>query len=348
MEQSYEVESCVRGFHIYQDRWTPTIGEELRCIREIRNMADQYAVAVIKAGLESEDDEVVGHLPQTISAACSIFLSTGGTIDCVVVNSRRYSRDLPQGGLEIPCRLIFNGKAKYVSKIKRLVLPPVTEPHHNDVDATVQPPIKKQKIEDESQVTDLSKDDDVGCELEASAPTRVWVCLDGSYILTENDKRIIQSGEELTDNHVNFAQRLLKKQYPGLNGLESTLYLTRSDPLSCTHNYMQIVFSRNSHWIVIATLGCLPGHVNVYDSLYDDVDKPTERLIKHLFGSRVQYTVQDSVPKQQGYRDCGLYAIATCVCLASCCQPYHFDQKNMRRHLVNCFEQKAFNRFPAV
>ena len=334
-QESYEVESCVRGFHVYRDCWVPAIGEELECKREIRNMADQYAVAVIKAA----GNQIVGHLPRKISAASLIFLDTGGTISCVVVNKRRYSRDLPQGGLEIPCKLVFKGKAKYISKVKRLVLPPDVETRSvNDVGAAVQPPIKKQNVEDqeESQVADFSKgdvDDDAhvaGCE---TSVIRVWVRLDAeNFILTENDKQIIQSWKELTDNHVNFAQRLLKKQYPGLNGVESTLLLTRSDPLSCTHNYKQIVFSRGDHWIVIATLGCLPGHVTVYDSIYDNVDKPTEHLIKRLFGCHVQYTVNDNAPKQQGYHDCGLYAIAVCVCLASCCQPYHFDQMKMRHH----------------
>ena len=30
----HEVESCVRGFHIYEDVWTPVIGEVLICRRE--------------------------------------------------------------------------------------------------------------------------------------------------------------------------------------------------------------------------------------------------------------------------------------------------------------------------
>lgn len=84
--------------HVYKDHWAPAVGEELRCQREIRNMADQYAVAVIKEEVESgtSDHAVVGHLPRKISAACSLFI--GGSIMCVVMSSRRYSRDLPQGG----------------------------------------------------------------------------------------------------------------------------------------------------------------------------------------------------------------------------------------------------------
>ena len=72
---------------------------------EPTNTIDQYTVAVIRSGL------VVGHLPKKISRVCSLFLRRGGTIYCIVTNTRRYSADLPQGGLEIPCTLHFEGKS---------------------------------------------------------------------------------------------------------------------------------------------------------------------------------------------------------------------------------------------
>ena len=34
---SFEVESCVRGYHVYYSEWTPTLGEELGCQREEDN-----------------------------------------------------------------------------------------------------------------------------------------------------------------------------------------------------------------------------------------------------------------------------------------------------------------------
>ena len=39
-----------------------------------------------------------------------------GAIDCVVIGGRQYSSDLPQGGLKIPCKLIFNGKCDDIKK----------------------------------------------------------------------------------------------------------------------------------------------------------------------------------------------------------------------------------------
>ena len=112
-ESQCEVDSCIRGYHEYRAIWTAAIGESLCCIREPTNTIDRYAVAVIRSGL------VVGHLPKKISRVCSLFLMRGGTIYCIVTNTRRYSADLPQGGLEIPCTLHFEGKKKEINSLKR-------------------------------------------------------------------------------------------------------------------------------------------------------------------------------------------------------------------------------------
>ena len=42
----YEVDSCVRGYHVYQDIWTPLVGEEVDCKREEENIRDRYKVGV--------------------------------------------------------------------------------------------------------------------------------------------------------------------------------------------------------------------------------------------------------------------------------------------------------------
>ena len=72
-------------------------------------------MAVLKA------DVVVGHLPRQLSRILSLFLLENGTIDCVVIGGRRYSSNLPQGGLEILCKLIFNGKHDDIKKLKHLL-----------------------------------------------------------------------------------------------------------------------------------------------------------------------------------------------------------------------------------
>ena len=111
--------SSVRGYHEYQRIWTATVGEELQCEKERpRNPRDLYAVVVKK------DDIIVGHLPRKISKICSLFLMRGGTLFCVVTGSRRYSADLPQGGLEVPSKLVFSGKHRRQNQGARGHLPP--------------------------------------------------------------------------------------------------------------------------------------------------------------------------------------------------------------------------------
>lgn len=110
--EQYERPCCVRGYQIYKSIWTAIVGEQLACQREPTNIHDRYAVAVIKS------DTIIGHLPRKVSKVCSLFLRRGGSIICTVTGSRQYSEDLPQGGLEVPCSLLFTGKAKEINKLK--------------------------------------------------------------------------------------------------------------------------------------------------------------------------------------------------------------------------------------
>ena len=41
----FEYESCICGYHIYEDMWSSTVGEHLMCERETLNLTDRYAVA---------------------------------------------------------------------------------------------------------------------------------------------------------------------------------------------------------------------------------------------------------------------------------------------------------------
>ena len=100
---TFEIESMVRGYHVYNETWEAVIGEQLTCERDTTNHHDRFAVAVMKL------DAIVGHLPKRISSVCSLFLRRGGSIRCVIIGNRRYSKDLPQGGLELPSMLTFEG-----------------------------------------------------------------------------------------------------------------------------------------------------------------------------------------------------------------------------------------------
>ena len=63
-----------------------------------------------------KDETVVGHIPKKIPSICSLYLRRGGSIICRVTGSRRYSEDLIQGRLKIPCVLIFKGGITLMTK----------------------------------------------------------------------------------------------------------------------------------------------------------------------------------------------------------------------------------------
>ncbi len=67
--EEFVFDSCVRGYHKYQETWTPQDGEELECIREPTNSTDRYAVAVVLKGT----DCIVGNLPRKLLKLCSCF-----------------------------------------------------------------------------------------------------------------------------------------------------------------------------------------------------------------------------------------------------------------------------------
>ena len=113
----YVYHSSVRGYHVYKDIWDATIGDILVCRKEASNVHDPYCVAVV-----DQRQVTVGHVPREISAVCSLFLDHQRTISCEIIGRRKYSSDLPQGGLEIPCKLSFTGPAKYVDKVKQVGL----------------------------------------------------------------------------------------------------------------------------------------------------------------------------------------------------------------------------------
>lgn len=114
MADEWERACCVRGYHIYRNVWQAVVGEVLDCVREPQNSSDRYAIAVKK------DQTTIGHLPRKLSRLCSLFMRRGGTIQCRVTGHKRYSADLVQGGLEIPCSLTFKSTTEELKKLKKL------------------------------------------------------------------------------------------------------------------------------------------------------------------------------------------------------------------------------------
>ena len=322
----FTIDSCVRGYHIYKTIWPAPIGEVLQCQPESGNIHDPYCVAVV-----TSRNVTVGHVPRTISAVCRSFLRIGGSIVVQVTGSRRFSADLVQGGLEIPCVLTFIGSEKAISKVEKLM---AVQPTAAAV--ATPPPAKKSKIE--QQTGNHNPDLDA-----------VWVRFNG-YLLTERDKGILTSGGQLNDNHINFAQQLLLHQFPSTEGLQYTILQARK-PAKKIKNGLQIIHDRGNHWLVASTIGCAGRVVQVYDSIYSSVDEGTMTVIQNFFEMRENYEaiVIDS-QKQIGGKDCGVFAIATATAILSGCnlQSIKFVQEQMRSHLLDCLNSKLICTFPSI
>ena len=318
---------------MYKDIWEASVGEQLPCQRENGNRADPFAVAVVKSGV------TVGHIPRKISSVCSLFLRRNSVINVCTTDRRRFSQDLPQGGLEIPCLITFEGAGKDVQKVRKLVTASLSttctstaKTYTNDG-----PPSKRRRTEEGSHNSS-----------EAAVDTNEWVQCGGVVILTNYDRKILATGQKLTDKHINFAQTLLRLQFPKLNGLQSTLYQSRSQSLTTNGNVLQVLHSRGDHWIVATTIRCNPGEVRVFDSVYATLDDGTYETVQRMFGGRTSYRVTTTnVPKQQGGTDCGVFAIAVCTCIAFGGDPSQMVicQAGMRDHLLKCFEEKLLSLF---
>jgi len=50
----------------------------------------------------------------------------------------------------------------------------------------------------------------------------VWMTFDRCSLLV-SDRITIETGKQLSDKHINFAQRMIKNQFPSVGGLKSTL-----------------------------------------------------------------------------------------------------------------------------
>ncbi|XP_078695173.1 uncharacterized protein LOC144924097 [Branchiostoma floridae x Branchiostoma belcheri] len=181
--------------------------------------------------------------------------------------------------------------------------------------------------------------------------TNTWVRI-GERELTEREKESLQQGEWLSDQHINFAQDLLKNEYPHLaHGFGDTLLLAHEHHSAPATSECIQIHHAERHWVLSTTIG---GTVTVYDSL--PCHSVSVTLGKQIVNLYKGYAVEDgTIPikvvcaqKQQGSNDCGLFAIANAVALAQGISPTDvwFEQDKMRQHLENCFSTQTITMFP--
>ena len=145
------------------------------------------------------------------------------------------------------------------------------------------------------------------------------------------------------------AQYCIKKQFPLIGGLHSTL-MQEKVVIGCTTNTIQVIHcQKRSHWITVSTKWCQAGQVNVYDTAFDKLDSESRRIVKAMFSLKSANNIHMvPVQKQQGVTDCGAFAIAMMTSIAFNEDPseVHYQQDNLRQHLLQCFVDQKMTPFP--
>lgn len=156
-------------------------------------------------------------------------------------------------------------------------------------------------------------------------------------------------GLKLIDSHTNFAQTMLKQQFPHVTGLQLTYLLHTYWARESDVNALQIIHSRGNHWLVMTTIGCSDSEVKIFDSAYSSIDEETSKLVCKLLG-RLANIMVVGIRKQLGGQDCGLFAIAIATSLATGSNPAElvYDQAATRAHLIKCFENLCLSPFPCI
>ena len=112
--QVLEINSYIRGYHVYVDIWAPTVGESLLVKPEPTNPNGKKAVAVLK------DATIVGHVPKNLAPRLFLFLRRDVNKAFAEVTGERVNRGAGYG-LEVPCTYRLYGPQVYIDRMKQLV-----------------------------------------------------------------------------------------------------------------------------------------------------------------------------------------------------------------------------------
>jgi hypothetical protein len=189
-------------------------------------------------------------------------------------------------------------------------------------------------------------------EEESTTLQNVWKKTD-EYVLSQADRDILlHPAAWLNDSIISAAQSLLKKQSPTVGGLQPP-YLGQTCGFDIqSGEFVQILHDGHGHWVTVSTVGAEDGaEVYIYDSMYPSVGTYTKKEVASILCTKkaIKLKIMD-VQMQAGGCDCGLFAIAFAIALASRIPPgkFMFDQSEMRKHLYTCLQKGQIVMFPTL
>ena len=179
--------------------------------------------------------------------------------------------------------------------------------------------------------------------------SELWLRI-GGIPLYSTDKQIISDGNWLWGTHLSALQFLLKQQFPVVKGLEDCNFVLREGNV-LQPGSVQILHVNGNHWLTISTMD--PGFdVTVYDSLHFTLHKSTKSLLAQLLQTANKHISVKfaSTNKQAGFDDCGVFSAAYYTALVHGDNPssHVYNQKELRSHLIKCFESGVVQPFPLI
>ena len=183
-------------------------------------------------------------------------------------------------------------------------------------------------------------------------------------MLSFKEKNDIQNDKKICCNIIDFAQQLLKQQFPSVNGLQFTGYapilensgkwtyslqMTRETPPS-----VQVHHTGHDHWVL--SIQDTSGTVFLLDSKNprQTVSASTQIQMSRIYSSNgnvIPFNLP-TVQQQTNSIDCGVFAIAYAI--EFCFKQYAggkgltFNTSVMRDHLLQCLSNKQLQPFPKV
>ncbi|XP_064383224.1 uncharacterized protein LOC135348618 isoform X3 [Halichondria panicea] len=176
--------------------------------------------------------------------------------------------------------------------------------------------------------------------------------------LRTGDKDVVlaESGM-LSDRHMYAAHKLMRMQFPNIEGCYSTLLVQKMSFPAVTSSEataVQIFFvTERHHWIATALI---KGELFLFDSCFQygkDLEPSAELQIAQMYKPLIAHnglllSVASIQQQSSGSNNCGLFAIAAAyhALQGDNLDTITLNEDKMRPHLVRCFENEKLRRFP--
>ena len=231
--------------------------------------------------------------------------------------------------------------------------------HPRKGDSNPPSPLKEPEAEEEVEVEDKAEEDvgmevdpalDVSLHKDIEYSKEVWLFPIDLYRtnLNVSDKKVVLGKGKrgwLTDNIIDYCSAILKKEYPEMYGLESVLEVGHMKVTPFKGPGIQIVNTGN-HWLVVSTIGCQKGEIEVFDSagssiLGDDVIRIIAKIMPPIDDMITLNFVH--CDQQKNNYDCVFFAICNVVAKLLGDDPSELlypTSKILRKHLVSSMEKK--------